>query len=78
MKFPYLARMGRVAKDGVQLPTEDMNLEVLRRAIAAAAAAAAEAQTEVKQARGSQRAMKKNAESQLHLEEGRWLIQDHD
>ncbi len=76
MKFPYLARMGRVAKDGVQLPTEDMNLDVLRRAIAAAAAA--EAQTEVKQARGSQRAMKKNAESQLHLEEGRWLIQDHD
>lgn len=55
--------MGRVAKDGVQLPTEDMNLDVLRRAIAAAA----EAQTEVKQARGSKRAMKKNAESQLHL-----------
>lgn len=60
--------MGRVAKDGVQLPTEDMNLDVLRRAIAAAA----EAQTEVKQARGSQRArVKKTAESQLHLEEGR-------
>lgn len=33
--------MGRVAKDGLKLPTEDMNLEVLRKAIAAAAAAAA-------------------------------------
>lgn len=31
--------MGRAAKDGVKLPTEDMNLVVLRRAIAAAAAA---------------------------------------
>lgn len=30
--------MGRVAKDGLKLPTEDMNLEVLRKAIAAAAA----------------------------------------
>lgn len=45
--------MCRVAKDGVKLPTEDMNLDVLRRAIAAAAA---EAQTEWKQARGCQRA----------------------
>lgn len=38
-KVSYLARMGRAAKDGVKLPTEDMNLVVLRRAIAAAAAA---------------------------------------
>lgn len=30
--------MGMAAKDGVKLPTEDMNLVVLRRAIASAAA----------------------------------------
>lgn len=41
LRFPYLARMGRVANEGVKLPTEEMNLVVLRRAIAAAAAAAA-------------------------------------
>lgn len=53
-KVPYLARMGRAAKEGVKLPTEDMILVVLRRAIAAAVSA--EAQSDWEWARGCRRA----------------------
>lgn len=55
-KVPYLARMGnvRAAKEGVKLPTEDMILVVLRRAIAADVSA--EAQSDWEWARGCRRA----------------------
>lgn len=46
--------MGRAAKEGVKLPTEDMSLVVLRRAIAAGVSA--EAQSEWERARCCRRA----------------------